>query len=487
MNNLKKYLNYFSYLIPLLIAGIFFRNLEQYSLWHDEFKTWITVSQVSFSDFLATALGAHAGPPLYYLILWIFNPFIEWTEINLRIFSALFSLGTLFCFFHLIKKQVGLAAAVGFCLLMATNDKILYFSQEARPYSLLGFLVGISMVLYFEMLEKKNSFSRLGFFLFVNIGILYTHYYGVVYVISLLLMLQLYSKSSLKKKFIFTAAWGVAFIPIVAFFGLRDYKKSMNFLEELSFGNLDLPIYFFDSPRINLTIFISCLVALIFNIRKNGIQMKHVFLFKMSGLFLSTYFLVYLVGFFKPVYTPRYLFFTLPIYYGLIVTLLQTFFEEILTPIKSETTKNYSVAALVLIITIFFSYFPILTAVSESSRIPLKEMYPIREAYAKIRSDNTPEDKFIILDDAADNSFHYYNKGFPKNTLFFMGCSYCDMTEKIEWLNIFLNSNVSKSYYFVKVSYQNKESLDGYLAIESFEKKIILDSGNIVVIKYTSR
>lgn len=61
------------------------------------------------------------------------------------------------------------------------------------------------------------------------------------------------------------------------------------------------------------------------------------------------------------------------------------------------------------------------------------------------------------------------------------------MTEKIEWLNIFLNAGVSKSYYLMKVSYQNNQDLDGILAVGSFEKKIIFDSGKIIVIKYTSR
>lgn len=163
------------------------------------------------------------------------------------------------------------------------------------------------------------------------------------------------------------------------------------------------------------------MAALIFNVLKTGIQKKHVFLFKLSAFLLSTYFLVYLIGLLKPIYSPRYLFFSLPFYYGLVVILIHILMEEIFTPIKSEIIKKYSVAVVVLLVAMFFSYFPLVVALGKSGRIPLKEVYPIREAYSKITIDDPSANKFIILDDAAENSFLYYNKDFSKNTLFLWG------------------------------------------------------------------
>ena len=110
--DLKKYFDKLIYIIPALCSSLFFLGLSQYSLWYDELQTWATVSKVTLSEFISYTVIKQPGPFLYYFFLWIFNPIVVWSELSLRIFSALFLAGSVFCFFSIIKKYDNTAIAV---------------------------------------------------------------------------------------------------------------------------------------------------------------------------------------------------------------------------------------------------------------------------------------------------------------------------------------------------------------------------------------
>lgn len=156
-------------LILIFIAGFLVRlvNLNQ-SLWLDEAITAVTVQSKSYDQIITAFSKSDFHPPMYYLFLKAWSGIFGFTEISLRFPSVLFGSGLIIFGYliakHLKSKKVGLIAA----LLIALNPLLVYYSQEARMYSLATFLVTGSV---WFLLKKKP----LWYILFLTAS-LYTDY-----------------------------------------------------------------------------------------------------------------------------------------------------------------------------------------------------------------------------------------------------------------------------------------------------------------------
>ncbi len=139
-------------------------NLNQ-SLWLDE-GAQMLMSEKSFAfQWFGRANDFH--PPLYYFLthFWLQINRSEWF---LRLPSAFFGIGTIYLVFLLGKRvfnqKIGLISA----LFLAVAPYHLYYSQEARMYSLLAFLATASMLF---LVERKWLA-----YLLTTTAMLYTHY-----------------------------------------------------------------------------------------------------------------------------------------------------------------------------------------------------------------------------------------------------------------------------------------------------------------------
>lgn len=139
----------------ILFSGLIIRliSLNQ-SLWLDE-ATSALVARMPLVDIFTKFLPGDFHPPLYYLILKHWVLFFGSSEMALRIPSVIFGVATVYLVYLIGKKvsgsQVGLIAAI----LLATSGLGIYYSQEARMYSLAAFLVSLSVYLF---LRKKWAF-----------------------------------------------------------------------------------------------------------------------------------------------------------------------------------------------------------------------------------------------------------------------------------------------------------------------------------------
>ncbi len=156
-------------LILIVILGFLIRliNLNQ-SFWLDEAISAVTIQRLSFDQIITVFSKSDFHPPLYYLFLKLWSGFFGFSEVSLRFPSVIFGCGTIIFGYliakHLVSKKAGLIAA----LLIAINPLLVYYSQEARMYSLVTFLV--SGAIWF--LIKKRPFWYL---LFLSAS-LYTDY-----------------------------------------------------------------------------------------------------------------------------------------------------------------------------------------------------------------------------------------------------------------------------------------------------------------------
>jgi 4-amino-4-deoxy-L-arabinose transferase-like glycosyltransferase len=152
-----------------------FATLGDQSYWGDEA---LTVSEVrsSLPSMLALVTQQETTPPLYFICAWVWCHLFGSGEVALRSLSALvgtavvplgYALGSL-----LFSKRVGLVTAA----LAAVNPFLIWYSQEARAYSLLIALCGLSLVLFVGALEGRRW---LWSWAIVSALALMTHFFAV--------------------------------------------------------------------------------------------------------------------------------------------------------------------------------------------------------------------------------------------------------------------------------------------------------------------
>ncbi len=162
-------------LIVLLAFLLRLYRLDHQSLWYDEgFSVYL--ARMSLSEITArTASDIH--PPLYYhlLHLWL-GPFGD-SEFVLRFFSLLFGLLTVPLIYALGRRLLGMASGLLAALLLAISPLYLWYSQEARMYTLVTFLCLLSSYLLLRALEEKVGLLWGGYIL-VNVLAVYSHFYA---------------------------------------------------------------------------------------------------------------------------------------------------------------------------------------------------------------------------------------------------------------------------------------------------------------------
>lgn len=126
------------------------------SLWLDE-ATSANVAVMSLPAFFNKFIPADFHPPLYYLFLMGWSRVFGISEISLRIPSVIFGVATVYFVYLIAKKLFDIKTAFIAGVLSATSGLLIYYSQEARMYSLTALLV--SMLFYFFLEKKWVAFS----------------------------------------------------------------------------------------------------------------------------------------------------------------------------------------------------------------------------------------------------------------------------------------------------------------------------------------
>ena len=132
------------------------------SLWLDEAITAKVVHQFSLFQISSLFSPADFHPPLYYIVIKMWTTVFGYSEIALRMPSVIFSLLTGHAVFlistRLKNQKFGLWAAA----LYLFNPLVMYYSQEARMYSMVAFLLTFALYFWLEIMhhteEKKQPF-----------------------------------------------------------------------------------------------------------------------------------------------------------------------------------------------------------------------------------------------------------------------------------------------------------------------------------------
>lgn len=137
------------YIILLIGLALRLLSLNQ-SLWLDEATTAL-VSKMPLSDIFFKFMPADFHPPLYYVLIKEWVSLFGTSEIALRIPSVIFGILTIYVS-YLIAKEIKQKWPIVPAMFLATSGLHIYYSQEARMYSMAAFFVALTVYLY---LRKK--------------------------------------------------------------------------------------------------------------------------------------------------------------------------------------------------------------------------------------------------------------------------------------------------------------------------------------------
>lgn len=186
----------------ILIIGLIIRfiSLNQ-SLWLDEAINILAVKSFSLSGLVTQYAVADFHPPGWFIFLWSWGKLFGYSEITMRIPSVFFGILTVYVTYligkKLFSKNLGLIAA----LLLSINPLHIYYSQEARMYSLAALAVAVNIFFLIKIVKKERV--NILIFILSNALVLLSDYVAYfIFPAEFIFLLLLKEKEFLKRWFI---------------------------------------------------------------------------------------------------------------------------------------------------------------------------------------------------------------------------------------------------------------------------------------------
>jgi 4-amino-4-deoxy-L-arabinose transferase-like glycosyltransferase len=177
--------------LALLLVGaaaLRFSTLGLQSLWFDEAFTPVHVFNPSLATTLSHVAHTENTPPLWYLLEWAVIQVAGDGAVALRFLSALAGVAMVAVMWGVGAELSGRRAAILAAALTATNPLFVWYSQEARAYSLFAFFVSLAMLCFLRA-ERDPSPRRMAAFAASSSLALLSHYFAVFLVVPMALWL----------------------------------------------------------------------------------------------------------------------------------------------------------------------------------------------------------------------------------------------------------------------------------------------------------
>jgi len=177
---------YFQILLSLTLIGAILRfyHLGYNSLWLDEATTY-NIALKSIPEIWQVTAAGEFNPPLFYWsehIMLIFGN----SETVLRFLPALLGVLTIPLFYLIGKEFVDRNAGIIAAAICTFSPFLLYYSQEARAYSMTLFFVASAMVFFLKAMKTNKVVHWLLFSLLSALA-LWSHFYAMVVIGALVL------------------------------------------------------------------------------------------------------------------------------------------------------------------------------------------------------------------------------------------------------------------------------------------------------------
>ena len=218
--------------IILVIAALSrFLFLDLQSFWYDELFTQWACHYDTFREFFKLTVVPDVHPPLYNTFIYFWAKLFGFSEIALRLPSAIFGFLAIYWVFKLgrmsFSSNVGILAAA----LTTVFWFPLYMAQEARSYSLVLFLSTAFTYYHYKLYRIDNNvINKRDAIVFVLSGsaMLYTHYYTGLFVILSAVFFIHVPRSKAQKILLLYICIGITYLPWVPYI-MEHFSKRNEF------------------------------------------------------------------------------------------------------------------------------------------------------------------------------------------------------------------------------------------------------------------
>ena len=180
--------------LTLLALALRLLSLDQ-SLWGDEGFTWIVTGRDSVGGVVDAVRSSYeVTPPLYFVFAWLFRRLGDTPEM-IRAPSVLAGTALVPVVFVLGSRTLGWRVGLLASALLALSPIAIYYSVEARNYSLLALILALSTLVLLRATTKGASrWWWLAFSLLTALAV-YTHYTSVFVISGQFLWVLLFRRS----------------------------------------------------------------------------------------------------------------------------------------------------------------------------------------------------------------------------------------------------------------------------------------------------
>lgn len=177
------------FLIFLVAFALRLYHIDFLDIWRDEAFS-INIAGRSIQEIIHVTVR-DTQPPLHILMLHFWIKFFGNSAFSVRFLSLIFGMVTLvytyrLSMFHFQDRGKSTLAS----LLVAVSPLLIYYSQEARAYSMLT-AFALAALFYALQLERTSSPKHLLLFVFFSVLGLYTHHLFIVVLTSIVLFFSL--------------------------------------------------------------------------------------------------------------------------------------------------------------------------------------------------------------------------------------------------------------------------------------------------------
>jgi hypothetical protein len=143
--------------LTALAAAVRFATLGLQSYHHDEIVTATRLLGGSFSHAMDAVGYSESAPPLYYALAWLWTQLTGTSEFGLRSLSALAGVLTVPVAYWIGAELRGRRTGIAAAALVAVNPMLVWYSQEARAYSLFALLAALSFLYFLRALRPAEG------------------------------------------------------------------------------------------------------------------------------------------------------------------------------------------------------------------------------------------------------------------------------------------------------------------------------------------
>ena len=282
-------------------------------------------------------LHAENNPPLHFVLLHFWIKIFGIDPFSVRFLSLLFSALTASVIFLIGTRFFNRFTGIASGLIFSFTTMHVYFSHEARVYTLFAFLAAVSLYIFLRIAENPGSRKLYIWLLVANLLLIYSHYFGffIIFMEVFSLMFTGQRKKMFKPLFFVFSGLAICYLPLLIIFIERiNTATGGTWVSSPETGQIYGFLNLFINDRLNMLVLILLIIAggilLVINKKlvSSAWSLMNEKTFLIYSWFFIPYFIMFLVSYRIPMFIDRYILYTSIPFYIFIAILINSIFQN---------------------------------------------------------------------------------------------------------------------------------------------------------------